>query len=526
MKKWLSLMLVGMLFLGEDTTILASEEVIYANESEELVSGTYEVIAEVGAINQNQQGKVQYQQDESGIVGPNSFWIDEEENVYVLDAISRKIISIEDQVKEINIANSYSARDIIYHNNKYYIYDMFVEDALHIYDSIGELLFSQNVPLEEGEYVNQLIERENVRVTTFGGQDYYVNGNDEWTKSVSLEVNIPKQDVKYKYVRYIDTDKYGNVYTANIKVVPGVSTMAGEISICRTSPDGKYLGEYIINGSDFVYLPDTYVRVTENGCVYIMVPQEERIEIRKVELTNAPVSNMEEIAERVHLAEMEVLNTASLQTAAQEVEEVTLTRQEVLNRANLIAGYQWYMTEENVDLTGLTNVDLPQYIDDIALENAENESWRVQMSGIPYCWGGFFSQYSGNESGMTFDDAIEAGYAAGNMTTEGNHVPGTAGLDCSGYVSAAYGFSKKLGTKSTDDWIGFMTYGRKVELLEEMQTMDYFVKNGHVILFYTILDDSYVLVCETALETQKTKVWKRSLDWLFVKYNYQMRTPW
>ena len=45
-----------------------------------------------------------------------------------------------------------------------------------------------------------------------------------------------------------------------------------------------------------------------------------------------------------------------------------------------------------------------------------------------------------------------------NRLVKGNHVPGTAGLDCSGYVSAAYGFSKKLGTKSTDDWIGFKCY--------------------------------------------------------------------
>lgn len=483
----------------------------------------YEIVATVEMSLENQTKKVQYFEEQGEIIGPGAFWVDDDERIHILDARSRKILSIKgNEIREFNIQNCYLPQDIICYDNLYYIYDINTCDALYIYDDEGNFLIKHNIPLDTGEYVKKIfINDGKITVTTFFDNDYYLNADGEWKMQKSNEPEVHSNDLrkKYDYIRYFAVDNVGYIYTVNTKIVQDVSILAGEVSISKISSAGELLGEYIINASDFLYFPNNYIQVTEDGNVYIMVPREDYVEIRKVNMLKTSKSNFSEINALAHQKEQEIENEEIAVISISE--SISLTREEVLDRANRIALYKWYLTNENVDVSGLTNVELPEYIAKIAEENAGKTSWKVQMQGIPYCWGGFYSQYSDiTKINLTFADAIASGYVAGNVNTNGYYKQKTAGLDCSGYVCAAYGLTEKMGTSD------LLQYGTKVNSLEEMQTMDFFVKNGHTLLFYQMLDDSYVLVCECATDSQKTVVWQRTVDWLFIKNNYQMRTPW
>lgn len=66
------------------------------------------------------------------------------------------------------------------------------------------------------------------------------------------------------------------------------------------------------------------------------------------------------------------------------------------------------------------------------------------VSGIPYCWGGYVSLDLSNQPQVkNFKDALQKGYIAGNINTSGGYKPLTAGLDCSGFVSAVYKLPQK-----------------------------------------------------------------------------------
>lgn len=73
--------------------------------------------------------------------------------------------------------------------------------------------------------------------------------------------------------------------------------------------------------------------------------------------------------------------------------------------------------------------------------------------GYPYNWGGYDSEWTASSSGWkSFADGLSKSKYAGNIKagTKG-HITNTIGLDCSGYVSAAYDLGKKYGTSTLID---------------------------------------------------------------------------
>ena len=68
----------------------------------------------------------------------------------------------------------------------------------------------------------------------------------------------------------------------------------------------------------------------------------------------------------------------------------------------------WTLSSKNISTN--TDVKLPDFIQRAVSDGLLENGGTVRMSGIPYCWGGFDSQYTSNNSGYsTFADAISAG---------------------------------------------------------------------------------------------------------------------
>ena len=187
-------------------------------------------------------------------------------------------------------------------------------------------------------------------------------------------------------------------------------------------------------------------------------------------------------------------------------------------RALAIAGYEWTLTPECADLSVAKNARQPRYIESLVAQMTE-EDWKIEMTGIPYCWGGFNSLY-GTKS-QRFGTVIGNGYVAGNINTRGEYRKYTAGLDCSGYVSTLFGTSWKLNTRH------FADLGSKRLALSELERMDYFVAPGdHIVLFLEWLDDGTFLASEAAIRDGRVTIHPRTVNSFLIESTFQMRTPW
>lgn len=335
----------------------------------------------------------------------------------------------------------------------------------------------------------------------------------------------------YTFSKKIADNKNGFTYSLKTKLVPDCSIIAGELSISYENNLNKEMGNYIIPTNEFCYIPDNFVRVVNNS-IFLMVPKSNAIEIQKVSLGKQNKSNMDKISKNA-------LNTQETYNALSEYNELelfavypetSLTREEVLDRANRMASFTWTLTADNIDFntvssTNRSKVTIPYYIRQIISSGQLNNGGTVTLTGIPYCWGGFMSQYS-TSSGLYFADAIRSSYTAGNVINAGSgYIGGTAGIDCSGFVSAAYGETSKMGTSA------LLTYGSSVAKTDYLRTMDYFVKDGHTLLFYQWLNQSTgsMLIIEANSTDATGKVIVRNVnisEYISSKSPYQMRTPW
>jgi hypothetical protein len=106
-------------------------------------------------------------------------------------------------------------------------------------------------------------------------------------------------------------------------------------------------------------------------------------------------------------------------------------RQQTIETAFAFEGVQWKLTPANygsdpdTSCTGFSRIRRPWY-----LQGKVNQ----EVRGVPYCWGCHGSL-------ANFRQRVESGTMAGNVCTRNAPRPDVAGVDCSAFVSAAWGLS-------------------------------------------------------------------------------------
>ena len=451
----------------------------------------------------------------------NSLYVTEGEEIYVLDSYGPKIVKFEgEKHTDIMLSESVLPIDMVFCNQEFYVYDEILE-KLQVYTVEGICLLEVDVPLS-GDYVKWFEEKNGqTALLTYGGKRLVFERTTGVFTEESMQITCKPVD-GYDYAEIIGYDAQGNVYTANTVLVKDCSVIAGEIAVYGMTADGTVLGGSILPMLEYAYLPERYVHVTESGMLYALIPAEKECKVERLSLSAQPKSNLTAIAKKAKSTQNSYIRNSKnrLWTGYTNPEPITFTREEIYERVLYLANYKWTLAKKNTKTAKYGDVVLPRYIAAIAKENEGKSSWKAEMTGIPYCWGGFVSPYR-NERNQ-FDTLISKdGYAAGNINTEGFYLWGTAGLDCSGFAGAVFGYSEKPSTTRLSD------IGVRIKNVKELQLMDLLVAPGdHVILFCEWIDEGTWLVAESAIRAGKVIVHPMSLNSLVVVQTYQMNTPW
>lgn len=220
-----------------------------------------------------------------------------------------------------------------------------------------------------------------------------------------------------------------------------------------------------------------------------------------------------------------ILSIFTLPTAtsisAENVSHVTLTRSEVESRARAMANMQWTLMSSHKSIYG-DYVTIPAHISGASVGST--------MTGIPYCWGGFNGLDTNGNWIKYSEAALLNRQTAGNIRTRddnGNsigHQTKTIGVDCSGFVSSAYGLTSRQSARGLAN-----NYGNPIQY-NQLRPMDFICKSGvHVVLYLSQYTDSngniMYNIIDSSIEMGKVAI--RAVPKSYYTSNgYSCYTPW
>ena len=196
--------------------------------------------------------------------------------------------------------------------------------------------------------------------------------------------------------------------------------------VIRYASNGQFEGVYDLPLAN-TPLTRRFVAISGDGEVYFLRTKPDKVEVLAVGFR----------------ALRDLASAASSPAPASDVPAATASkfdgiaavrpsnRQQAIETAFAFEGVQWKLTPANYGpdpdtaCSGFSRIRRPWYLQDKVNQ---------EVRGVPYCWGCHGSLAS-------FRAQIERGTKAGNVCTHNAPRPDVAGVDCSAFVSAAWGLS-------------------------------------------------------------------------------------
>lgn len=295
-------------------------------------------------------------------------------------------------------------------------------------------------------------------------------------------------------INILNIDEGGSVIM-DIYDVLDMSMVAGEYTVRKFS-QGVCESVATIDLTGYYFMPYSVVNVSEAGDLFQIKCYEDKIQIIKKDFIDERYfkSNIDNIKIEMQNAEENVLVSAVATVNAPN------TLNDTMDNAIDCCNLTWTYKASNAVNPNSNNVTVPDYLSGVSKPSSQ--------TGIPYCWGGFDGTSSSSSSTwLNFSDAMNNNKFAGNINTNGNYKSGTAGLDCSGFVSSSAGFSQKLGTSN----LASSQYTQAISS-SSRRAYDMYVKSGSHVLYYVSSTTSGIRSREsTVTGDDKTKLYTRSL---------------
>jgi hypothetical protein len=277
-------------------------------------------------------------------------------------------------------------------------------------------------------------------------------------------------------LEFLDIDKQGRMFVL-AENIPSASGGSASAFVARFAPRGNLEGIYELPLSQSVALSRRYVTVSESGDVYFLRTQQASVDVLGVGFRPLRAKIIDTRAQPAMFGPQ--LKPGKAPIAA----TLPLSRQRVVETAFAFEGARWqvsqnaYGRDPDSACSGFNRIRRPSYL---------HGKLGQEVRGIPYCWGchGALGQIR---------DKINRGMLAGNVCTRNAPRPDTVGVDCSAFVSAAWG----LATHFTTAAIPAITH--RIENPWDLQPGDAFNKPGsHVMLFLRFTPDRKAEVMEAS----------------------------
>ena len=316
------------------------------------------------------------------------------------------------------------------------------------------------------------------------GANLVVTAKDGRAAPIKIHLRVPD---KLGTVAFLAIDKSGRMFVLAENVPSNIANAAFAF-VARYSPTGSLEGTYELPLSETTSVSRRSVTVSPDGNVYFLKTTKKTVDIIVIgfhAMTNATV--ITSAKSRANPAAAAWADTSWVGMAVGP-----LSRQRVLQTALGFEGLKWNLGPSNygsandqvcIGFNG--RIRRPMYL--IGHEGQ-------QVSSVPYCWGcmGSLAQ---------FTQKVQRGALAGNVCTKNVVRSDVVGVDCSSFVSAAWGLSTHFSTAA----IPAIT--TRLSNPWDLQPGDALDKPGsHVVLFLGFTPQRQALVMEASPGACKGRV--------------------
>jgi hypothetical protein len=289
-----------------------------------------------------------------------------------------------------------------------------------------------------------------------------------------LSLRVPN---KLGTVEFLEIDNSDRFYVLGENVPD--SGRQSSTFVARYASSGKLEGIYELPLEN-TPLTRRFVTISGDGDVYFLRTKADVVDV--VGVGFRPLRNASVIDLRLPRTAAKNLNLLDGKFAAIAAVRPS-NRQQTIETAFAFEGVQWkltpanYGTDPDTACTGFNRIRRPWY-----LQGKANQ----EVRGVPYCWGCHGSL-------ANFRRRVEAGTMAGNVCTRNAPRTDVAGVDCSAFVSAAWGLSVHYTTAAIP------AIAKTVENPWELKPGDALNKPGsHVMLFLRFTPDRKAEVMEAS----------------------------
>jgi hypothetical protein len=293
--------------------------------------------------------------------------------------------------------------------------------------------------------------------------------------AVVSQIHLRVRD-KLGAVEFLEIDNNDRLYIL-AENVPDAASGAATF-VARYALDGGLEGIYELPLAN-TPLTRRFVTISGDGDVYFL--RTERTGVDVVGVGFRPLRNVKAIDVRPPRNQNAAGSPSGKFTAIAAVRPSN--RQQAIETAFAFEGVQWLVTPQNYGgdpdtaCSGFSRIRRPWYLQGKAGQ---------QVRGVPYCWGCHGSL-------ANFRAQMEHGVKAGNVCTHNSPRNDVAGVDCSAFVSAAWGLSVHYTTAAIP------AIAKPVENPWDLRPGDALNKPGsHVMLFLRFTPDRKAEVMESS----------------------------
>lgn len=472
-------------------------------------------------------GEIGYALSEGGGEGPEAFTVDQVTNtIYISDNVNKRVNVYKDGVFSYEFDVKYSSyiRSIVATTDNIYLMD-YDKGIVYTTTLQGELLKNTPLPTGVDSYLMQKLYKDGngkvwlyydntsllisdtdnsvaARVAGFAEADALslkVSNSNNRASIVGGNYDISISSSELLNVQVLNTDKSKNLYVDIFEQVDSPKVL-GEYTV------KKYSGNNLVSVApisleNYYFSPNNVLELTTDGDLYQINCFKDSIQIVKKGFVSSKnfKSNIDQIKQQALSYVESDVSTMAVKANAPN------SRATAQSNANAMSALTWTYKSTNKVNPDSATVSTPDYLVGVTTPSSQ--------TGIPYAWGGNDGLTTRSSSAWTnFTDAMSKNIFAGNVNTTAldRWSSGTAGLDCSGFVGGAAGYTSKLGTWSLAD----ANYTTAIAA-SSIQIYDIYVAAGDHVLYYTGDNGTSINTREaTKTGDDKAKAYSRTKSFL------------